>query len=245
MGQNSTEVSYGFGQLGSVYANQAEKPIFPPKGMVIVAIQFVKENSLAKLHTETLDTAGPQYITTEDDELASANGPDANYLGVVEAPLTSGTAAGLITLTNDDATVNARIGPGQSVIVGADGDDIDLGMTIDDLAGGTNKDQWTPIYNGPNQSYYEVDTITGQGTGAGNVKVQLKPVGSNAVSLLQHFANVDNLNTMYFLDSFHGAGGTTVEGTMYPTGIVIYGRWTHVQLGSTDADGGIVCYFGE
>ena len=37
MGQNSTEVAYGFGQLGSAYSDLA-KPIVPPTSHVICAI---------------------------------------------------------------------------------------------------------------------------------------------------------------------------------------------------------------
>ena len=44
MGQNSTEVAYGFGQMGSVFTNLA-KPVYPPKDHVIVAIQFLAANT--------------------------------------------------------------------------------------------------------------------------------------------------------------------------------------------------------
>ena len=241
----SKEISYGFGQMGSVYQNLADKPIYPPKDHIIVAIQFIAGNTLSALHTETLDQMGPQYVTTEDDELATAGGPDSNYLGVVEAAATSATAAGLITLTNDTAATNARIQPGQVIIIGADGDTVDAGMTIDDLTGGANIAQWTPIYEGTNQQWLEVESITGQGTGAGNVKVQVRAHGAGMQTLMPNLANIDASNTIYFLDTYHGAGGTTLEGTLFPTGIVIYGRWTMAQLGSTDADGGIICYFGK
>ena len=40
MGQNSTEVSYGFGQMGSAHCQTASS-VYPPKGLVIVAVQFV------------------------------------------------------------------------------------------------------------------------------------------------------------------------------------------------------------
>ena len=44
MGQNSTEVAYGFGQMGSAYTDLAT-PIVPPQDMVIVAIQFLAGNT--------------------------------------------------------------------------------------------------------------------------------------------------------------------------------------------------------
>jgi len=55
MGQNSTEVAYGFGQLGSAYTD-VNKPIVPPKDMVIVAIQFLADN------TPTVLTSGTDTI---------------------------------------------------------------------------------------------------------------------------------------------------------------------------------------
>ena len=54
MGQNSTEVVYGFGQLGSAYTDLA-KPIVPPQGMVIVAITFLADNTPTVLTPEKLE----------------------------------------------------------------------------------------------------------------------------------------------------------------------------------------------
>ena len=237
MGQNSSEVAYGFGQMGSVFTNLA-KPVFPPKDHVIVAIQCLADTTFSVLETETLDGQGPQFPTHQDDELASAGGPDANYLGVVEAPATSATAAGLIRLTTDVAATNALIKPGQVILIGDDGDTIDVGFTVDTGAGNI-----TPIYQGPNKQYLEVVSITGGGTGAGNVYVQVKAVGEPpAKNALAALANVDTSNTIYFLDSYHAAGGTTVEGVTFTKGLTIYGRWTAVTTYTT---AGIICYFGK
>tara|TARA_E500000331_G_scaffold342105_1_gene375331 strand:+ start:1519 stop:1920 length:402 start_codon:yes stop_codon:yes gene_type:complete len=38
---NSTEVSYGFGQLGSIYSTSGSDEIKPPTGKVFVAISFL------------------------------------------------------------------------------------------------------------------------------------------------------------------------------------------------------------
>jgi len=229
MGINSTEVSYGFGQMGSVFTNLA-KPVFPPKDHVIVAIQFLAENTPTVLETETLDSHGPQFPTHQDDELASAGGPDANYLGVVEAPATSGVAAtGVITLTAEIAATNALIKPGQVVLIGADADTIDAGITVDTAAGHID-----PIYNGPNAQWLEVVSISG-------TALTVKGVGKGTTANL---GSIDTDNTLYFLDSYHGAGGTTVESIEFPKGLTIYGRWTKI-IPSADADGGIICYFGE
>lgn len=47
MGINSTEVAYGFGQMGSMYATTTQ--IYPPKGMVIVAITAITATTLTTL----------------------------------------------------------------------------------------------------------------------------------------------------------------------------------------------------
>ena len=93
MGINSTEVSYGFGQFGSLFTNLA-KPVYPPKGMVIVAIQFLDDNIPTVMKTETLDTSGPQFPGTRDTEAT-----DCNYLGVTEAACTG--ARTTVNITND------------------------------------------------------------------------------------------------------------------------------------------------
>tara|TARA_R100001463_G_scaffold26438_1_gene61924 strand:+ start:1254 stop:1934 length:681 start_codon:yes stop_codon:yes gene_type:complete len=226
MGQNSTEISYQFGQMGSVFTNLA-KPVWPPKDHVIVAIQFLAENTPTVLETETLDSHGPQFPTHQDDELASAGGPDANYLGVVEAPATSGVAAtGVITLTSEVAATNALIKPGQVVLIGADGDTIDAGITVDTAAGHID-----PIYNGPNKQWLEVVSISG-------TALTVKGVGKGTTANL---GSIDTSNTLYFLDNYHGAGGTTTEGTAFPSGTTIYGRWSTV----TPSAAACICYFGK
>ena len=58
MGQNSTEVAYNFGQLGSGFSDEAVE-VTPPTGKVIVAIQFLEDTVLSTLvaATDTPDTA--------------------------------------------------------------------------------------------------------------------------------------------------------------------------------------------
>ena len=52
MGQNSTEVAYGFGQLGSGFVNSTGA-FTPPTGKVIVAIQFLADTELSGLVADT------------------------------------------------------------------------------------------------------------------------------------------------------------------------------------------------
>lgn len=216
MGQNSTEVSYGFGQMGSVFTNLA-KPVFPPKDHVIVAVQFLADNTPTAMITETLDTFGPQFPSTDDTE-ASAN----NYLGVTEAACNAaGTTAGVVVLT----AANALIKPGQFIVIGADADTIDLGITLDTSAG-----HITPIYQGPNQQGLVVKAIDGT-----SLTIENKNGGVFDAS------NLDANNTLYFLDEHHGVGGSTTESVVFPKGITIYGRWTTI----TPSAAPVICYFGK
>tara|TARA_R100000900_G_C3337263_1_gene164554 strand:+ start:17 stop:589 length:573 start_codon:yes stop_codon:yes gene_type:complete len=63
MGQNSTEVAYHFGQLGSAHTDAASQ-LRPPKGMVIVAIQFLATNVLSELTAEVPKTGHCEYVGT-------------------------------------------------------------------------------------------------------------------------------------------------------------------------------------
>tara|TARA_R100001082_G_C4337224_1_gene148398 strand:+ start:23 stop:667 length:645 start_codon:yes stop_codon:yes gene_type:complete len=198
MGQNSTEVSYGFGQMGSAYQNLA-KPVYPPKDHVIVAITFLADNIPTALITETLDTQGPQYIGTNDTEATAAN-----YLGVTEQACTGATTT--VFVTNDTVTIdaaNTKIKVGQYVLLVNDGDTVDAGLTVD-------SETPTPIYNGPNVAGVKVLKVDG-------VNITLDTVLTPSSS-----------QTLVFLDEYHGAGGTTTEGAKYPGGLTIYGRWITV-----------------
>jgi len=216
MGINSTEVSYSFGQLGSVFTNLA-KPVFPPKNHVIVAIQFLADNTPTSITTEILDTMGPQFPGTNDTEATAGN-----YLGVTEAAVNgAGSTAGVITLTG----ANAKIKKGQYVIIGADGDTIDAGITLDSSAGHV-----TPIYQGPNAQGLVVLSISG---------TTLTLQHSNGATY--DASSLDASNTLYFLDEYHGVGGSTMESIIFPKGVTIYGRWTEF----TPSAGPVICYFGK
>ena len=49
MGINSTEVAYGFGQLGSAFADASANTITAPEGQCIIAIQFLADTELSAL----------------------------------------------------------------------------------------------------------------------------------------------------------------------------------------------------
>jgi hypothetical protein len=221
MGINSTEVSYGFGQMGSVFTNLA-KPVFPPKDHVIVAIQFLAENTPTSMITETLDTQGPQFPGTDDTEASAAN-----YMGVHEAAAASATSAGVVTIA--DVANNTLIKKGQYVVIGADGDTIDAGITLDTGAG-----HITPIYQGPNAQGLVVKSLTG-GTYGTTLTV------TNASGSVVDLSSMDGSNTLYFLDEHHGVGGSTMESVVFPSGVTIYGRWTTIIPSAAP----VICYFGK
>ena len=52
MGINSTEVAYGFGQMGSAFTDE-DAAVTPPAGRVIVAITFLEETTLTALTPAT------------------------------------------------------------------------------------------------------------------------------------------------------------------------------------------------
>ena len=148
MGQNSTEVAYGFGQMGSAFQNLA-KPVYPPKDHVIVAVQMVADNAVT-LTTEVLDTHGPQFFGSDDTEATAAN-----YLGTTEAACTGARTS--VFQTNDTVTIgaeNTKIKVGQYVLLVNDGDTIDAGLTVD-------SETPTPVYNGDNVAGVKVLKVNG------------------------------------------------------------------------------------
>jgi hypothetical protein len=238
MGINSTEVSYGFGQMGSAFSNLAA-PIYPPKDHVIIAIQFLDACTPTVMETETLDTYGPQFPTHQDDVLKGAGGPDANFTGTTWAAVTgAGTVAtGVIPIA--DVVANNEIKPGQVVLITTgsdeDGNDVDDGLEPD-----TNAGHITPIYNGPNKHWMEVVSLSGGTYGTSLVVKEIgTPVSGAGIAEIDH---LDTDNTLYFLDSYHAAGGTTIEGHEFPKGVTIYGRWTEFK---GEAAKGVICYFGK
>ena len=62
MGLNSTEVAYGFGQLGSGFTDEGSA-LTPPTGKVIVAITFLEETTLAGLVADTSQGNDAAYFS--------------------------------------------------------------------------------------------------------------------------------------------------------------------------------------
>jgi len=58
MGQNSTEVAYGFGQLGRGFSDE-DDAVTPPTGKVIIAVSFLADTTFGAMVADTsvVDTA--------------------------------------------------------------------------------------------------------------------------------------------------------------------------------------------
>jgi|TARA_R110000765_G_C18717758_1_gene583862 hypothetical protein len=204
------------GQYGSAYSDLV-KPIVPPQGMVIVAIQFLAAGTPTILTPEKLDTKGPGYVSisgTTSDVVGVADNY-MNFQGSAQANCdTAATYA-----PGDDVSVSATTGTikvGQYVLLVLDADHEGSGITID-------SETPTPIYTGPNKRGVYVTGIATNGDP--QLSAQITPATN------QH---------LIFLGPQQGAGGITAAGQVYPIGTTIYGRWTEFQ---NDA-AAVICYFG-
>ena len=217
MGINSTEVAYGFGQMGSAYSDLA-KTIVPPQDMVIVAIQFLADNTPTILRPEKLDTRGPGFVSisgTTSDIVGVAD-DYMNFHGAAQANCdTAATYA-----AGADVSVSATTGTiivGQAVLLVLDADHEGSGLTID-------TETPVPIYSGPNQQGVFVTGIAANGYP--QLSAQITPAAN------QH---------LIFLGPQQGAGGITAAAQLYPKGVTIYGRWTAFKPSAA----GVICYFGK
>ena len=225
MGINSTEVSYGFGQLGSAYSD-VDNVIIPPKDHVIVAIQFLGTNTPTVLTPEKLDQQGPGFLAITDglDAVVDADGNNYfNFNGVFSASIAdSAIAAGAdITLENVPSPLG-RIKVGNYVLlVNETATEADTDMVIQ-----TSQTPY-PIYNGPSKQGVYVT----EWDGASKVKL------SGAID-----TSSTTGQALVFLDEAHGAGGITCTSQAFPGGITIYGRWVAFK---PSAGTGVIAYFGK
>ena len=222
MGINSTEVSYGFGQMGSVYTD-LDQVIIPPKDHVIVAIQFLADNTPTVMESEKLDEGGPNFPAisgSTSDHVDAANNNYFNFNGVWASEISDAThAAGSDITLETPAAPTSRIKVGNYVLlVNGDASEADTDMVID------TADTPYPIYNGPNKQGVYVTAYDGVD------KVQLSAAITSSSD-----------QALVFLDETHGAGGTTVASQVFPKGLTIYGRWTAFKPSAA----GVICYFGK
>ena len=181
MGINSSSVSYNFGQLGSAVCNVA-KPVVPPKGMVITAIQFLADNTPTALVSEKRVVSGPGFpnITGSTDAIGAADG-FMNHNGVTTAAATGSNSGAVVTIS----AANSKIKVGQYVLIVNDNDAENAGITID-------AETPIPIYSGDNKQGV---TVTAYTAGATTVTLSADTTPTSS-------------QTLVFLDEVHGAGGT-------------------------------------
>ena len=221
MGINSTEVAYGFGQLGSVYTDLAQT-IVPPQNHVICAIQFLADNTPTVLTPEKLDELGPGFpeVTggTNVTGINSTNTRNSN--GYLMAALDDNAGSDITEVTLSAALANqVKIGSHVLLVNANYQEDGDPAMVIDAQTP-------IPIYSGPSKQGV---TVTGYGSGGG---LGDKIILSTGIS--------PSSQALIFLDEFHGAGGIIANGQVYPKGLTIYGRWTEFKPSAS----GVICYFG-
>lgn len=216
MGMITNDVAYQFGQMGSAYTDVA-KPIIPPQGMVICAIQFLTNSTPTTLTPEKLDGRGPGFasISGTTSDVVMAADEYMNFNGLTRSTCTNGTyaAGAAVTITAE----NTEIQVGQYVLLVTTASHEGVGLTID-------AETPSPIYSGPNKRGVYVTAYSG-GTDTLELSAQITPSSQDLI----------------FLGPQQGAGGITAAGQQYPTGLTIYGRWTEF-LGE-DAKG-VICYFG-
>ena len=107
MGINSTEVSYGFGQMGSIF-NDSANPMFPPTGKVFVAVQFLEDTALEAhggLVAEQDSANGLEFISTED---ASGNAQTAHDIAH-DGTVTAVSGAGGLVVDNNNTIPKGTI----------------------------------------------------------------------------------------------------------------------------------------
>jgi hypothetical protein len=237
MGQNSTEVQYGFGQLGSAYSD-VNQPIVPPMGMVIVAIQFLANNTPTVLTPEVLGntTAAEPYagghgfgfpeITTGSNVTALLSTHTRNTNGRLMGQLDDSGANVQVTFTSLE-THDMNVGDYVLLVNDTMQEDGNPTMTID-------SETPIPIYSGRNKRGIVIKSIDSNDT------ITLKDSAGNAFSGLS-----PSSQSLIILGPQQGAGANVANGQVYPKGVTIYGRWTTFTPSAATADGGgVIAYFG-
>ena len=215
--QNSTEVSYGFGQFGSVFTDGTAQ-ITAPQGLVIVAIQCLSNISFSELTADTLDSQ-PAYGTSH----AQRGGPEyfglavaAHNLGdAVAADCTKPTASTTVTHTANTAGPNSAsaIQTGMQCVSLTDADFPRVGLL------------GKPII---------IEEILSTTTFRVSDNATVAVLSSQELALLA-------------LHSSGYGGVVIDTANIFPKGITAYGRWTSFTLDSTPtaATGGVIAYFGK
>jgi hypothetical protein len=215
MGINSTEVAYGFGQMGSAFTDDTTSAIQAPQGLVIVAITFLADAALAQLVAET--KSQPAYGTSH----AQRGTPEffgsavaAHNLG--DCVIAGASKAGAITTVTHTANT---AGPNSASA-------IQTGMQLVSL---TDADF-------PRDGLLGAPVIVEEILSTTTFRVS-----SNAKTMTLSSQSLAGLA----LNSSGYGGVATDATQIFPKGVTIYGRWVVAEINATDTDGGMICYFGH
>lgn len=220
MGINSQEVSYGFGQMGSAFIDAANKPLYPPKDMVIVAITFLTDT---KLETTGVNKGG----LTSDTITDAAGETQSPWIGTDLAAHSVGNYS--------DADGHNNNGVGSDglfeLAVDATGK-IVPGMIIESAT------MFPRDLNDP----YILKELHANGV-RGIAAKRSNPFV--AAALAADVADGSNEVVNFFDPNTMGLGGAIIDSSnVFPKGVTIYGRWTSVEIANGET-GSFIAYFGQ
>ena len=243
-----TSAYWNFGQFGSAVLDRYEDAsgaahyLYPPKGMVVVAITALYDS---------------QFRANTGLVSEFTYGSDGNYIGAVGSRNFRGNHK-FITTANGANTQSAHeIGDFQ--VVGCDG--IGSASTTLTLGNTTEKDNIQVGQIIESVGTAAIPGNAGPTTGGAIPRDLENPVriaaydGASTVTMSRalNISATANLTVSFYNIGGQGHGGSQwaggSSGHWLKTGITIYGRWTQVGLsnvaghGTNDA-GGVVCYFG-
>ena len=221
MGINSTEVSYGFGQMGSAFIDAANKPLYPPKDMVIVAITFLADTKL-------------EILSTNAGGLTSDTITDAG--GLTQSPWigTDVAAHSVGNYSDADGHNNNGLNATGGFELAADATGkIVPGMIVESA---------TMFPRDINDPYIvkEFSHASGQ---RGFVAKRSNP--DVVAALAANVADGSNEVVNFFDPNTIGFGGAIIDSSnVFPKGVTIYGRWTAVEIANGET-GSFIAYFGQ
>ena len=226
MGQNSTEVAYGFGQFGCAITDSTSLDLKPPKGLVIVAITSLSDITFDANGGLVAEIARPGIKAGADRPGWISTEHEAHGFGEVVH-----TDGAVITGHNNNG--NADHDTGEITLSNAS-DKIKKGMIIESatLCPPSDTDPFV--------------VLSHDGATAAEGLVIAKK--SNPDVAVDHAGNVAGgaAESLFFYHAdgvgHQGQGGLEMDASdSIPSGVTIYGRWTKMNL----AGGRAIAYFGK
>ena len=103
MASNSTEVIYGFGQMGSIFTHGTATPIKPPLGKVFVAITMVddtKFDTTGGLVADNMPELGLEYIGNQFARDGDGNSNDVAHDEIINPTALTGVGGKVVDAAN-------------------------------------------------------------------------------------------------------------------------------------------------